>query len=352
MKIKIILFILLISLSASSQKTVSEITETKDSFLDLSNLVSSQKDKIPFASIRILDSRFDSSKVGYVIRKINHEKLKLKGGTASALSTFLNTYYEKILDTASGRELLIVIKKLWLQYGSTNQMLRFGDLDRKSKNNYFDYNTICLADMDVFAGSANTYQALTRITHHFVLDETGSINDAHTLLLPFDSLVRKIQSMNTEASISSRRQISLNEIMTTYNKRFEIPVLLQPEFKKGIFLTFEDFKNNTPAHPDFTAQPGKLSFDIFILENGERKILTEYWGFCDGSDFYIKPGLLPFKITRQGNTFDLLGSLRGDVNAGTYQLGTGYTPRLNFAKSKSYIPITPLQVDMQTGKVY
>ncbi|MFM2327287.1 MAG: hypothetical protein RIR31_1489, partial [Bacteroidota bacterium] len=58
--------------------------------------------KLPFSSIKIIDSRFDTSKIGFTLgnkiftSKTNYyKKFKLKKGTAVAIEEYYNDYYQK-----------------------------------------------------------------------------------------------------------------------------------------------------------------------------------------------------------------------------------------------------------------
>src|SRR5258706_5616319 len=175
--------------------------------------------------------------------------------------------------------------------------------------------------------------------------------------MPFDSLIQKINSMDVEATLGTKKKFSTDDIKQNYQKRFEIPILSMNRVSRGIYLSFDDFKNDKPSYPRFKFKISKYSADVTVGQNGKEIILTDYWGFFDGADYYIKPGLLPFKAIRRGNTFDLFGSLQGDDhnfiigilgNAGRLDAGTsGYV-----SVPQSYVPIYPLQVDMETGSVY
>jgi hypothetical protein len=157
--------------------------------------------------------------------------------------------------------------------------------------------------------------------------------------------------MDVEKSLLHKKEFPQSDIHTNYQSRFNLPVLNTPQLSRGIFLTFDDFKNNKISYPDFKLKTSKLSTDVTITQNDKEVILTEYWGYYDGKYLFVKPGLVPFRMIRQGNTFDLYGSLRGDTYAYSSTTSTKIG-LVTFNNSQSFLPAYPLQVDMETGKVY
>lgn len=328
-----------------------DISAAKTQFLEFDTARYTENHKIPFKKIEILDYRFDTTKVGYTAYRRTHEKLAVKGSLQSTLTAYLNNYFRDNLDSSSSRTLVIVLKKLWLQYGATNQMLRSKDIDHGSILNYMRRNTVCLANAEVFAGSGETYQALVKLSHNFTIEEADKKNNLSLLLLPFDSLIQKINSLDVEATLIQKKFFLLPDIHANYQKRFDLPMLIIRKLSRGIYVTFDDFKNNKVSYPDFMYKTSKYSADVTITQNGKEIILTEYWGFFDGKNLWAKPGLIPFKTVRQGNTFDLYGSLRGETFGYSNTTFTQIGP-LTTNNTSSFIPAHPLQIDMETGKVY
>jgi len=322
-----------------TQSLKNDASQFSDSFL------------VPFNKIEVMDLRFDTSKIGYAIynSKNNHTRFVTAGGVEGYLNKRLNDYFKANLDAGSSNTLVIVLKKLWLEYGSTNMMLRSKDVPDESKWSISNRNAVCLADIDAFVKTGESYQALLRLTHNFTIERVNDYSDCHLLLKAFDSLVRSIRTMDVVKVTSSKKKFTVEDLNINYRKRFDIPVLTAPQFNRGIYYSFDDFRNNKPSHPDFTFKTFEISTEVTIMEAGHEKTVTDYWGFCDGKDLYVKPRYLTFKALRQGNTFDFLGSLEGKNTPfyipvpGTFLVIKTNTTLINFI---------PLQVDMETGKVY
>ncbi|HBS85811.1 MAG: hypothetical protein A2W91_13080 [Bacteroidetes bacterium GWF2_38_335] len=68
---------------------------------------------------------------------------------------------------------------------------------------------------------------------------------------------------------------------------YSIPILQAKEYKKGVYRTFEEFKNNSPSiTSDF-----KITYEKIRIKNESgkyKKIKGKYFGACTGKKVYIK----------------------------------------------------------------
>jgi len=305
---------------------------------------------LPFNRIEIIDYRFDTSKIGYAFYNYpeNHTRLVVPGGVQEFLTTRLNDSWKNNLLPGSAITLVIVLKKLWLEYESVNELVHSNNVKDESLLRAKNRNSYCLADIDVFAKTDSSYQAVLRLAYDFTSDEGGRYNDIHLLMMPFDSIINKMQSVDIAAVLTNKRKFLFNDIRMNYSKRFDIPALASDSFHRGIFLSFADFKKNKPSYPDFKYKIYELSTELTIQQDGRDMAITDYWGFYTGKDLYIKPGYLPFRVMRQGNTFDMLGAMRSKRKEGSIQVYGGISVPISTVNTILY----PFQVDMETGKVY
>jgi hypothetical protein len=331
-------------------QTFRDISKLKTRVLKCETSQYDYSHKIPFKKIEVIDYRFDTSKIGYYMYRDreHHTKFVAPGGLQNFLNTQLNEYFKNNLDTSSPQTLVIVLKKLWLEYEMTNKMLKYKNTNEEPVLNLANRNSVCLADIDVFCRTDTAYQALLRITHDFKIYKGTDNSDCYLLFMPFDSLASKVRSIDVPATLANRKRFSQDEISVNYRKRFEIPALLADSLNRGIFLSFDDFKKNRPVYPDFKFKTFVISTEVTIQQDGKEVPIIDYWGFSDGKELYIKPGFLPFRVLRQGNTFDFLGCI-GGKNARMY-VPTG-TP-VNITFETTQMPVFPMQIDMETGKVY
>lgn len=346
--LRVVLFLAaLILVAVADCQSGPDIANTKQRFLNLKPSAFANNGKIPFKRIEILDYRFDTTKVGYASNKFD-SRLLIKDGVGNSLGNYLNHYFKNNLDNSSSRTLLIVLKKFWLQYGITNQLLKTKRTDFSLVSNFLPKNSICLASMDVFAETEQGYKGLTRLASTFSADEKS--DDISVLLLPFDSLMQNLVSLDLQSILAQKRNFARSEIQSNYQSRLNIPIL-NGALKRGIYLTFDDFKNNKISYPDFSYKESKHSTDVMIKENGKDVAFIDYWGFFNGHDLFIKFGLTPFKAIRQGNSFDLYADLRNENY--NYPIYTqNQMALLTLDKRYTFLPSYPLQVDMENGELY
>src|SRR5688572_1743131 len=218
--------------------------------------VSSSISPIPFKEIVVKDYRFDTTKIGYVI-PVKLSKIVPEANSSAYFTKTLNECFQKNLDTGSGNSLVIILKTFWLQKGDIE------DMSDKNIETKFTLTTgdegVCFAEFETFSLKDGNYRALTKLDHIFLTSAYRSRKIKDFILQPFDSLIKKIATINIETHLSKKRNISWNEIHSAYSKRFDLPVLTQHGSQKGVFLTFNDFENNITTHPDFIFKQSKLS---------------------------------------------------------------------------------------------
>lgn len=355
-QILILPVLLLYFLSARAQENY-DLSEAGQWEFVLPSVTSKWDGKLPFNSIEIKDFRFDSTKLGY-IKRGGIKKIVVKNGVANGLTSFMNAYFKKNLDSSSGKTLVIVLRHLWLQEGS-------GDLDtdekvvRQAPPGFFSdagYG-INFSDFEVYCKENNKYRALFKLNDEFVgaKYKAGKLDDL--LFLSFDSLFAKIYETNIDVALSVRKEYTYEFISENYIKRFNLPILQDKTLNKGVYLTFKDFKNNKPTYTDYTVNTGKLTDALYVGD----KLLTEFWGYCDGQNLFVKLGYNFFQLRRQNNTFDLYGAkhitnYNGVSNGSAYpnNPNTGVNQQMNYSTNtnKYVLRRKPLQVDMEEGDVY
>ena len=142
----------------------------------------------------------------------------------------------------------------------------------------------------------------------------------------------------------------MDEINGYYNNRFQVPVLKQKTPEKGIFISFQEFKENKPRITQFRFKKGDLTDEVYMINNGKEEIVEKCWGFFDSSGLYIRLGMNFFKAIRQQNTYELVGFQHINLYR-NYQTGTATPdPLLDKISGKKNRKI--FQVNMKTGRLY
>jgi hypothetical protein len=303
--------------------------------------------KIPFREILVIDKRFDTTKIGYT----NANSFKIQLGPA--WSDILNNYFKDNLDKSSGRVLVIAIKSFWMQRGVLDKALDkkivLKSVTGRAEGDKvkLDNGGSCTVSLDIYSKSDTAFQALFQIETSFI---NASKNYRKNTLdefffLPFDSIAAKMAITDLSNLLQKKRKLSWKELDDYYDKRFNLPLLNEPVIRKGIFMTFDDFKKNKPVETDFRLKEGKITDELYMGKGQTENLVTDYWGFFDGNFLYIKAGFSAFKAIRRQNTFEIYGARQvsnyhNDAQPGDIKLNSvGIDRKI-------------LQVNMDNGELY
>jgi hypothetical protein len=307
--------------------------------------------RIPFERIIVIDKRFDTLKIGYVRTALEYKKLVLDNGFSTSLEHYLNKRFEPV---HNNRNLVVFIKSLYLQGVPLEELTKETDLEKITRTSQ------CILKADIYSYSNNIYQALVRIDTLFNDSKVLKKVSGELLSITIDNILQQVQSLNTEELLSRKSKIKEENVFSYYDQRFTNPRIKNDSTQKGIYLTFADFINNRPALPDFRVVQEKKADYLYLKENGKEKLFTEFWGFCDGKDHFIKVGYNFFKLVKDGNTYSFWGCLQAIHTKTQYTapairspngLGTSL-PRSTYVATKFENMLRPMQIDMDTGQSY
>jgi hypothetical protein len=350
MKNRRIIFLALIIFSNSlyGQKNddnwrIEEAGTTSPSFDDISYY---KNQVLPFSNIIVLDKRFDSSKAGYA-NVLGGRSKYTRIVPKNPWSGILNNYFKRNLDSLSSQSLVIIIRSFWIQRGVIDELTSKKIVTKAAFGNT-DFGGNCKTAIDVYVQTDTSLQALFQVDTSFLslISNLKKNRIEDFFFLPFDSVARRIATLNLDQVLSKKRKLTWAEVNNYYSNRFNLPILAAQSINKGIFLTFSDFKNNKPYVATFKFREGKLTDELYITDNGREDLIADYWGFCDDKgSLYIKSGFNAFKAIRQQNTFELFGA--------KYISNYHNNPSQGSIKISSYsLDEKILQVNMDNGKIY
>ena len=306
---------------------------------------------LPFESIRIIDSRFDTSKIGFIpVINILHDKrsifrkFRFKDGVAKPLQEYYNKYYKNLFQH-NGFELLIVMKRFWISGVDVSRDKRI------EFTNSLDVNTSFYIKWEYYLGKDGKYLPVRRTDTIAHLNESDykylSENFDERKLAPIKCLLKamiELYDFDKKLLQFDKLPGKTMEEITAYNiKRNEVKALKDSVLQRGIYLSFDEFKNNAPSIKDFNEE--KMKYKSFkserYLTDLQGNLISEYWGFSDGQNFrYGKYG--NDKIYRVGNAFEFFVQINNDV----LEYST-----LSPAKAKIKVWF-PYQIDMESGYVF
>ncbi len=316
--------------------------------------------KLPFASIKVIDSRFDTSKLGFVYsnsyfkgKKSLFKKACLRNGIAQSITDFYNAYYNKNFQD-NGFGLLIVMKKFWLS--QTNYVKP----DNNVLPNFYAYHSVYIKweyylykdDQYLPVKRSDTILAVTNKMTEYLR------NDDETAPVALLKLVLKAQvellDFNKAVSAFDQQPKKSFEWVNNYNNaRFNIPILKDRIFKSGIYLDFNEFLNNKPGIVDFTEKKMKYvtgrTAAIYVSDKNGNDIPNYLGYFLKGTFRYGKFEHEP--LYNCGNSFQFFHK----------SIDFSYAPE-QFISRDAVGPVyyqrhededwVPYQLDMETGKFY
>lgn len=316
---------------------------------------------LPFQSIKIMDSRPDTSKLGYrLIHKFlktnpEFEKILLAQGIEKGIERFYNEYYQHNF-IPNGKVLLISIKKLWIN----NVPLRQGENQRIDIDN-ISWQDI-YAKFEYYLGSVDAYAPLKRIDTIFQLtpgkkDAGYDPKDENKLPFLCFALEKMVENVNYSfyiKDLEKKKKMSVEDI-EKYNAASQNIAILNEPIKKGVFLTFDEFKNNQPSVISFSKRK-LLKKKIYEIVDEKDNVILDYFAYYDGEKLAIAKHLA-----------DLFSKNISQDNYGIYKVNNSfqffenyfqYTGReTTITGSNQTVPAVilvgvPRQLDMETGEIY
>ncbi|HMT72710.1 MAG TPA: hypothetical protein PKA77_01460 [Chitinophagaceae bacterium] len=320
---------------------------------------------IPFNEIIVKDFRFDTTTYGY-INQNSLKKIVADRNSSSFLSAEMNSYFARNLDSLSDKKLYVILKKLKLT-GNIDTARYFRKIMKEYKHGDLYNVGACIIEMDVFSTTNGSFKTLVKIEDVFSFKPFNTENLWALLKQPFDSLFNLLKKTDTETLLANKKTYSSSFVDSVYAARFDIPILKVKEIKRGVFLTFDDFKANQQSFPGFYEEINTYSIRLYSDSSNARVLIPSCWGYYDGTDYYILRGANSYKLQKQNNTWFFYGSpyyvtapkglLSRTMDAASTTIpdnspSFGATPIDNLASNKLKKEKTIYQINMITGEVY
>ncbi len=222
-----------------------------------------------------------------------------------------------------------------------------------------------IVNAEMFLQNKNAYHALYKVDT-VILANTESELIANLVDTGFEALFKKVVNKSLSQMHMGKTELSYNDIKKHVEDFSNFPILNDSILNRGVYVNFNDFKNNKPSITVFEVKKGALSDELFIIENNQNILLQNFWGYCDGSKFFILSVHNLFPLIRSRNTFNTralnqldktrMNSFKVNRLAGSIFLDPQYKniPMYksdNTGKTYTEKP-TAFQLDMQNGELY
>ena len=303
--------------------------------------------KLSFAHINIIDSRYDTTKIGYAPKGNSHKKLTVEPAFSTGIQNSLNTSLRSNFDMSNENSLLIVIKKFWIK----NAFLK----------KQTEYGSQCIVKLELYLNKDSAYFPLIRIDTIFTHDDPLKTNGSQLVMLPFEQSLIQLEKINFEKVLSSRK-LWWKDIEEFNGVRFRKPIY-SAILQKGMYLTFKDFLENRPDNRPFEINFGKLTDQLYLTGEDDKKVFTEFWAVYDGNKLYINSGLNFYELVRTDKGFEFWGNeevirhssqptFRSESNSAESIAKGMANYGMEKVLSTKKNSLKPFQVNMENGTVY
>lgn len=303
---------------------------------------------LPFSGVQVMDQRFDTSKIGYLLSNGNFNRAVLHN-TASALEHYMTQHYS--WQSTAQDQLLLVVRTLWI----TNRRAGEGSEHNESKDSKFQGNLV--VKIDAFSQTAAGCKALKRMDTSIQTEAVTKINIGTALAELTQILLERFAGMDVAAFTNGKKLIPFTELEAYYRSLQDKPVVQQPSGQRGIYVTFNDFLNNRLKTESFKLEQTE-SADYLYLDKGTEQILfTDFWGFHDGQQLYIRVGSNFFKLYPDQKAYSFMGCLQSVHKTKARSQGRIVRNLIwgnlgEAHQSRLVNLIRPMQVNMETSAVY
>ncbi len=359
------LFLLTITLSLSGQKNHQKAFNPEGfstSIIKLNAPKSPKLVSLSFSGLEVYDKRNDSSFAGFYKTKYSSNKswvtiLKTEKATSTSVYSFLEPQIS--FDRQSNYRLVLLIRKLWLSKEIENTEVR--DHNIKMQKALLPGIITCF---EFYAKQGELLTPLMRfdttILHH---NPNLSLIDEELLQATLTSAIEKLSKTNYRQKIETGRTYSWLHVDSVSTRSKHIDVLHTTSFKKGVYLTYDDFKNNRPSIHDFEIKKSDYSHTLFVKdEQGNQYPVRKIWGFSDGENLFIKSADIFFKLEKFNNNFYCWASknvsmvttvpIGNIIGLGLISAATGTYGGNAGRKTKAALFLKLYQLDLETGHLY
>jgi hypothetical protein len=346
---------LVVLLVASIAVLASDSTRQKQTFqqkLD-SEEISFDRIKVAFKNTRVksaefFDARADTARIGMYTSRPKSTQIVIKGGGS------LGEAMSKRFAAPTGIDILIVAKEFWI----TDYVYVF-DAAKGINPRYVQPVSKMIANLDVFEKKGEQFIPLCRVDTVFLSTSFVPKVAPRMLTATLELIYSSIDDALTKNVYAKRKPFDRATVYANYSKRFEVPVVSNPELYKGVFDTYEQFKQNTPGSQSFTIKFNKNEPHALYMKDdkGNEFLKRKVWGVCDGENVYVMQEGMLFQLYKQDKAFYWFGAK--DIRTRSYgapaavPLGGGwFAVGLEDVANDVKIIKGPYLLNIETGEPY
>lgn len=261
-----------------------------------------------FSNIEVVDTRFDTVYMGFVQKGAFNRKAPIQ--LPQPLAITVEKFTSALIANASKQNgtVLINIRNLFLSEAEK----------ATAETGTLIFEAACY------------YKTNDRYDLMFTVDTTITLKSGWDVTKKLESKASEQLSMFVKRAAGFDKN-NLQQTAYSYNdieqiddvEKRSIPVYNVDLPKKGLYASFETFKNNQPSDTNFIVQYSKKgSPDFYTIQAGEtrgKSIKTkDYYAICDGNQLYISTRYGIYPLTKKKNDFYFIGKGKEAADAAVF----------------------------------
>jgi hypothetical protein len=293
-----------------------------------------------FSHFEVIDERADTDRIGIhtCIPDFgrNHDRQLIFDGSASSqIADFLNRHATRLNAPYSA---LIILRTLWLSDANYNPAEFLRDPDHLHERTHIRLKAEIYAIRDGRYIPVLRYDTLQTAMKKRILAERSPYYEwGLNLALLLNDLADSASRL-TPAKEERSRCIGFEDIRRFNATRFNAPID-DDRPARGVYATFEEFRNNTPSIQNFEIKLENHERVVYIRESGNTYYSHQVWGYCDGKDIYVMRDGILCPAWKEGKAF-YVPAARATTNSLTESGDRDYKQRSIYF------------IDMDTGDIY
>jgi len=300
---KFILILLLVGASQiSAQIHKVNLVEQKGQFVELNG----------FNVHQVLDARTDKHSIGWVQKGLINKKV---------LADFSHGL-EKELETLFQRPNSVKEKRVPV-------LMKFNAFEIWEETNFSSEVAYVFLEVEVYLVSDAGYRFVSDFQSHSQVNGMDvTSKHGENIIDALQKVLNELNSVEIELLAEQNYPLTLVAVRNA-PKRISVynhPVVQDKSLNKGIYQTFNEFKNNHPRIKEgyvVEKKPRKQkewkgSFDVTLFDKATgKKFKKNIWGFSDGQTAYVyhKDQFYPLDITKTKISFEAMDKSVESMNA-------------------------------------
>lgn len=237
-----------------------------------------KREKNLIEKIEVLDVRSDTERVGIYTNDFHYP---CEVVFDAPLSVLMN---EELTAGANGKTILLVVRNFWI---NEVQYIEGRPKSRQSITGDALPSTKLTCSIDAFIKDGEKYFPLTQVDTIFTDKQKVAFSARYLTERALIIMQNKLEEAILSKRYLAKKQTDKEFIENVYNRRFKIAALTDSIFPKGIYYTWDQFKNNQPADKDFSIRSNKGEPpSLFINENGNEILTRNVFAVSDGYNLY------------------------------------------------------------------